>query len=81
MGLLDRFRAWRRRRLEQRLCKSAVLAVLSLAEQRLGRELTQDENSMLAWRFAKWMEDEPSRVTHLLDAPTRTLQLFLSEVL
>jgi hypothetical protein len=76
MGLYERWRTWRRRRLAERCLKLALEEMTRLAERRWA--LTVEERKALRLEFIAWATSR-ERALAFIDRPERMIHLFLSQ--
>lgn len=76
-----RFQRWRFNRDVSNFVYMSAETMLTMAADRLGRELTKQERDDLPAIYGKWLVEEgETRLNMLLDRPVRTLHLFCSHM-
>lgn len=74
------FVEWRRQRAVAHFLSDSNDAMLVLAAERLGRELSDAEHEDLPRLYVQWLDADDARLLALSDRPVRTIHLFLSEL-
>jgi hypothetical protein len=80
MSLWRWVQGWRHDRMIRRLVHLSADVMLSAADEEFRESLTDKEKQILVRRYNDWLCGDESRLLGLINQPTRTVQMFLSDV-